>query len=385
MLAIPLSAWVTVTPERLFSSAFSRRGARGALIYIRACFRSLMERPVPRSKKAKRGFLVGALVFVAAFAAACARDAPQDYLNDPVGQSAKKADALWDLTFAVAVVIFVLVEGALVYALFRFRHREGREAAQFHGNTKLEIALTLIPTLILAAIAVPTLTTIFTLAAREEGALEVEVVGRQFWWEYRYSDSGVVTANELHIPTGTPVRLAVEGDPNDVIHSFWVPRLAPKQDVVPGRTNYINLQTDRPGTYLGQCAEFCGLSHANMRLRVIAQEPTAFAAWLAEQQRPAARPAAGSDAAEGRQLFVEGACAGCHTVEGTPAQGTLGPDLTHFASRSTFAGAMFDNDEESLRRWLADPPGVKPGAKMPDLGLSEQDIEKLIAFLQTLR
>ncbi|MFN2526765.1 MAG: cytochrome c oxidase subunit II [Actinomycetota bacterium] len=337
----------------------------------------------------RRGRTAALTAGLALFAAACAEDAPQDFLNHPVGRNAESADRLWDLTFLVAAVIFFLVEAALVYALVRFRHRPGREAADFHGNTRLEVVLTLIPALILVGIAIPTVSTIFRLAGKPANPLEVKVIGHQFWWEYQYDTNAdgradLVTANEMHIPTDRAVFLIIEGATDDVIHSFWVPRLSGKQDVVPGRPASMTLRTDEPGVYLGQCTEFCGLSHANMRLRVVAQTPDEFDAWVAEQQAPAELPASGP-AAAGAQEFLTGACVECHTVAGTEAQGRVGPNLTHFASRSTFAGATFRvSDEEQLRAWLRDPPGEKPGVRMPNLGLSEQQINDLVAFLYTL-
>jgi cytochrome c oxidase subunit 2 len=314
---------------------------------------------------------------------ACAEDAPQDFLNNQSGPAAKKADDLWDITFLVAVVIFFLVEGVLVALLFKYRHRPGREAAQFHGNTRLEIVLTIVPALILFGIAIPTVKTVFDLAEEPAGALQIRVIGKQFWWEYQYTELGFETANELHIPVDTPVRLTIEGAPDDVIHSFWVPRLSGTQDVVPGRINLLTIQADEPGNYFGQCKEYCGLSHANMRLRVIAQTQQDFDDWVSGQKQPAASPAGGL-AAEGEEAFLNGVCVNCHAVQGTKAQNDLGPDLTHFASRATFAGALFKTNEANLARWLDDPPEIKPGAKMPDYGLPQEEIDALVAYLMSL-
>lgn len=316
---------------------------------------------------------------VAMLLAGCAENAPQDFL-EPAGDIARQQDRLWDLVFGVAVVVFFIVEGLLVYALIRFRQKPGRRAEQFHGNTRVEVLLTLAPALILAGLAVPTVRSIFDIAAEPEGALRVNVVARQFWWEYEYEDEGFVTANEMHIPVDTPVRVTLQGP--DVIHSFWVPRLAGAQDVVPGRTNHLTLVADEPGTYLGQCKEFCGLSHANMRLRVIAHSEAGYDRWVAEQLEPAT---AESLTMEGARLFLEGQCVNCHAIGGTDAAARSGPDLTHFGSRETFAGAMFRNTDENLRRWLEDPPAMKPGALMPDYGLSGQEIDALVAFLRSLR
>ncbi len=338
----------------------------------------LLKRLSARGRRLLLGVVVTAFAVVAS---ACDTNVgPQDYLS-PEGPVARKADGLWDLTFGIAVAIFVIVEALLVYTIIRFRRRPGREAAQFHGNTKLEVILTLIPTLILAGLAVPTVKAIADLSDKPEGALNVTVTAKQFWWQYEYPDAGVVTANEMHVPTGQPVYLTLEGA--DVIHSFWIPKLTGKQDVVPGRKNNMYFVADRPGTYWGQCTEFCGLSHANMRLRVIAQEPADFEQWLAEQQEPAARTVSGA-AAQGQEIFM-GTCVNCHAIGGTEARGTTGPDLTHFASRETFAGSMFRNTPDNLKRWIDNPPGVKPGAQMPDYGLSAQEIDAVVAYLQTLK
>ena len=348
------------------------KGGGTTVLYIPPGFMGLPDKAKSR--------VVGALALAIVAFSACAERAPQDYL-EPDGPVARRVDRLWDVTFLIAVVVFVLVQAALVYAIIRFRRRPGREPAQFHGNTRVEVLHTVIPALILAGLAIPTVDTLFDLSQKQPNSLNVTVTAKQFWWQYEYTDHDVLTANELHIPTNQPVALTLLGE--DVIHSFWVPKLSGKQDVVPGRVNYLTLEAGRPGTYLGQCTEYCGLSHANMRLRVIAHAPGDFETWLSEQQRPAASPASG-DAAGGERLFLQGECINCHAIEGTDAQATTGPDLTHFASRETLAGAMFVNNEENLARWLRDPPGVKPGAKMPDYGLSEDEIRQLVAYLQTL-
>lgn len=314
--------------------------------------------------------------------AGCARGAPQDTLR-PASPDARTIDRLFHLTFWVAVVVFVLVEGLLLFALIRHRDRgAGPEPVQTHGNTRLEVGWTLAPALILLVLAVPTVTTIFRLAREPKNPVRVTVTGHQFWWEYRYDDLGVVTANELHLPTHRPVRLTLKS--TDVIHSFWVPRLGGKHDVEPGRVSHITLSADRPGTYLGQCAEFCGLSHANMRLRAIAQTPAEFQTWVAAQRVDAASPEDGSEAAEGMGLFQAKGCSGCHTVNGV-SKGTIGPNLTHLQARTTFAGSTLRMNPDDLRRWLRNPPKEKPGSKMPNLGLSSDEITKLIAYLETLR
>jgi cytochrome c oxidase subunit 2 len=349
-----------------------------------------------RGSRTARFLLGPSLVLLALLAVGCAEDAPQDVFR-VAGENARKANDLWNIVFPIAVVIFVIVEGALVFLVIKYREKPGREAAQFHGNTKLEVVLTAVPALILAGIAVPTVRTIFDLAEAQPAALQVKVIAHQFWWEYQYPELGIVTANELHMPTGEPVRIELEGALTDrvdasaeVIHSFWVPRLGGTQDIVPGRRTNLTLEADEPGTYLGQCKEYCGISHANMRLRVIAEEPQDFEAWVAQMQEEEGEDAA---AAEGARLFQEGefaggpACSSCHAVDSTAIEqssGLAGPNLDGFANRQTFAGAMFDNTEANLSAWLRNPPGVKPGAKMPNLQLTQEQIDALIAYLQSL-
>lgn len=315
--------------------------------------------------------------------AACSgENLPYDTL-DPAGPVAQKqADLFW-LVFWIAAGVFVLVEGMLVYTVWRFRRRSAADTPkQVHGNARLEIAWTIIPALLLAGVAVPTVGTIFDLAESPEGAMRIEITGHQWWWEVRYPDLGVVTANEVHIPTGEQVVFELES--KDVIHSFSVPRLAGKQDVVPGRTNTLNLSADEPGIYRGQCQEFCGLSHAYMRFLVIAQEPAEFDLWVEEQLRDVATP----PPAEIEQI-VSGTCMSCHTVSGVepltdaPIQQPA-PDLTHFGSRQTIAAGILPNTEEDLARWLRDPPDVKAGSKMPDYDLTEDQIEALVEYLRSL-
>ncbi len=343
----------------------------------------------------RRLLVLAGLVLFAVMLSGCASDAPQDTLQ-PAGPNAREARDLWNLVFPIAVVIFVIVEGLLVFAVIRFRAKPGREASQFHGNTKVEVILTVIPALILAGISVPTIKSIFELAEEPTGnVLNVTVIAHQFWWEYQYPDLGIVTANELHIPVDVPVRIRLEGQPTDlvdgtseVIHAFWVPRLGGKQDVVPGRLNLITLQADEPGTYLGQCTEFCGLGHAEMRLLVEAHEQADFDTWVSELKDT---PESTDDlVAEGEELFLQGqfaggpACSSCHTADATANAPNAGPNLGGFATRTTFAGAIFDNNEENLIRWLRDPPGMKEGAKMPNLQLTEEQLTALVAYLQSL-
>jgi cytochrome c oxidase subunit 2 len=327
------------------------------------------------------------LAILALGAAACAHNAPLDTLR-PAGPIAHEINNLWRVVFYMATAVFILVEGLIVVAVLRFRQHKGDTEApkQVHGNTRMEIAWTILPALILAVLAVPTVLTIFALAREPKDALHISVRAQQWWWRYEYPGAGVVTANELHIPTGRKVYLALNS--RDIIHSWWSPRLAGKQDVVPGRTNHLTIEASEPGTYAGTCVEYCGLSHANMRLKVIAQTPADFDRWLAEQRAPLTKPTTPL-AQTGERVFLAKACVGCHTIRGTAAQGDVGPDLTHFASRTGFAGDIFPRTDANLHDWLTDAPSLKPGSKMPagvaTLGLTQSDITALIAFLQSLK
>jgi cytochrome c oxidase subunit 2 len=338
-----------------------------------------------RRTAVRRALLAGGAVALLVLAG-CARTAPQDAL-EPAGPYARQIDTLFNWVFWTAAGVFFLVEGLLVYALFRFRHRPGRPTPrQVHGNPRLEVAWTIAPAALLAAIAVPTILLTFGLARRPADALDIQVVAHQFWWEVRYPSEQVVTANEVHIPVGRPVFVRLTSV--DVIHSFWIPRLAGKRDVRPGATTHLVLEAERPGVYLGQCAEYCGLSHANMRLRVVAQPPEQFRAWLDAQRAPvAAQPSEAAMAA-----LQRGGCAGCHTLNGVEGFGapsvetsTVGPDLTHFGSRQTLAGAILENTPEELAAWLRDPQAVKPGNDMVIPKLTEEEVAALVAYLQSLK
>ena len=308
---------------------------------------------------------------------------PQSAL-EPETEYGWKLQHLFELILALAAVVFVSVEGMLLYTAWRFRARPGQpRPRQIHGNTRFEIAWTIAPAVVLAIIAVPTVRTIFDVAMPPPGnSLRIEVIGHQWWWEYRYPDFNVVTANEPHMPTSTNVSFDLTSA--DVIHSFWLPRLGGKRDVVPTHTNHIYVDApDHPGEYFGQCAEFCGASHADMRTRAYVDSPADFDAWVKNQQAPAPQPA--PEVARGAQVFMSNACIGCHTIAGTNAQGQTGPNLTHVGSRSTIAAGMLDNTPDNVVRWVSDPQAVKPEALMPKLGLSDDDLRAVAAYLESLK
>ncbi len=291
---------------------------------------------------------------------------------------------LFVLIIILGVVVGVLVELVLVYVAIRYRRRPGDALPpQIHGSTIVEVLWTTGPVIIVGAILFFTLPVIFsTQAPAPAGSMNIDVVGHQFWWEFAYPDANVVTANELHLAVGQRVNLVLES--KDVIHSFWIPALGGKRDAFPGHTNYIWLTPNTVGEFPGQCYQLCGYSHGNMRERAIIQSPADFQAWLTAQQAPAATPT-DPTAAEGAQLFQTRGCAACHTINGTPAQGQVGPNLTHVASRGVIAGSVLENNADSLRTWLKDPPAVKPGSVMPNLGLNDHELDVLVAYLQSLK
>ncbi len=309
-------------------------------------------------------------------------------LDSPMTTVAPKSDlgrAIHDLFMNISgwtLLIFVVVEALLIAVAFAFRDRPGRrEPRSVHGHLGLEIAWTLVPVIIVVSIAVPTIATVFkTQAAPPRESLAVEVVGHQWWWEVRYPSLGITTANELHLPAGRPVSLVLRSA--DVIHSFWAPQLGGKRDLIPGKVNSLTFTVDAPGEYPGQCAEFCGVSHANMRLLVVAQTPQQFEAWAAQLKTLPPTPL--GEAAKGREAFLGAGCVACHTIQGV-AFGVIGPNLTHVGSRKRLAAGILKNTPEDLARWLKDPPGTKPGALMPKLPLTDDQIATLVAYLGSLK
>jgi cytochrome c oxidase subunit 2 len=297
------------------------------------------------------------------------------------------------LVLSVTLCIFLIVGGLLLYSVVRYRQRptdSEREPAQIYGSNQIELSWTVIPILIVVMLFLSTTRVILETEAapKPASALDVTVIGHQFWWEYRYSKLGVVTANELHVPISdpanpTPTYLAMSSADTD--HSFWVPRLAGKMDLIPNRRNVMWIDPQQAGLYLGQCAQYCGTQHAKMLLRVYAQSPDDFAAWIKQQQRPANTDLSGNvAAAEGQTVFMHSACINCHTVAGTVATGRFGPDLTHIGSRDTIASGPVENTPENLRKWIADPNSMKPGVLMPSMHLNDHDLDVITAYLTTL-
>jgi cytochrome c oxidase subunit 2 len=310
---------------------------------------------------------------------------PQTSLS-PTSDYARAIDVILQQQVFWVVVIFVLVQTLVIVAVVRFRARPGApEPRPVHGNTVFEIAWTIAPAIVLALVAVPTVKTIYhTQAPAPKGALLVKAIGHQWWWEFQYPDLGVTTGSEMHVPVGTAVNVQITSV--DVIHSFWFPAIGGKRDAVPSHTNAMWFTPDSLGVYTGQCAELCGVSHANMRMKLFVDTQADFKAWVAHQKQLPPEPdsVANAEAFKGKQVFMGQACVGCHSIEGVSA-GVIGPNLTHVATRTAIAGAIFDNNAENLGKWISNPPGRKPGALMPNLGLSDEQVKALVAYLQTLK
>jgi cytochrome c oxidase subunit 2 len=306
------------------------------------------------------------------------------------------ADSIFGLSIFVLLtmgVIFVVVFALLAYTVVRFRNRRGddrREPAQIYGSTQVELAWTVIPVLIVVALFLAAARVIASVQnpPRPSGALEVIVTGHQYWWEYRYPQLNIVTANELHVPLSDPAHpsptfltlLSADTD-----HSFWVPRLAGKTDLIPNHPNQMWIDPHETGVFLGQCAQYCGTQHAKMLLRVYVQPRDEFERWVQQQQQPASGAAPGAASMRGERVFESTACVNCHVVSGTPANGRFGPDLTHLMSRDTIAAGAAPNTPQMLRLWIRNPDAIKPGSKMPAMGLSDQDVDAVATYLETLR
>jgi cytochrome c oxidase subunit 2 len=287
------------------------------------------------------------------------------------GPDADHIARLFWLMLTLGTVIYIVTMTVLVIALFR-RRAEGRD------NGFIIAGGVVLPTVVLLVLAIATVRTTNRVTADRPGAMQVEVVGYQYWWEVAYA-GGVTTANEIHIPVGKPVDVGLTSV--DVIHSFWVPELAGKLDLVPGQRNVLHLRADKAGTYRGQCAEFCGLQHTHMAFLVIAEPPAQFERWVDEQSRSAVS----TSGLAGQDVFARVSCAGCHTVRGTEANGTLGPDLTHFASRRTLGALTAANTADNLRQWVVDAQSMKKGSLMPPVPMSPDEVDAVVEYLETLR
>jgi cytochrome c oxidase subunit 2 len=303
----------------------------------------------------------------------------------PVSTPAQSIFDLSVLVLGVAAAIFVLVSALLTYSIVRYRKKrqdDGREPPQVYGSSQVELAWTITPVIIVLVLFLASARVVFGVqdAPRPRSSLEVTVVGHRYWWEYRYPGLNVVTANELHVPVGEATFLNLLSADTD--HSFWVPRLAGKTDLIPNHPNQMWIEPHETGLYLGQCAQYCGTQHAKMLLRVYVQSREDFDRWIKEQGAAAHTDESSS---EGRKIFESTACINCHTVAGTAANGRFGPDLTHLMSRETIASGIAANTPENLRRWIQRPDDLKPGSLMPPMQLSDQQLSAVTAYLASLR
>ena len=306
-----------------------------------------------------------------------------DGLN-PVTRGGQAVIGYFWVVMIPSALVFLLVAGLLTYALVRFRGRPGDpDPPQTHGNRKLEIIWTILPHLLLGALFVGMVRTMQAVEAEAPQPLQVRVIGHQWWWEFEYTDFGFVTANEPHLPVGVPINLRLESA--DVIHSFWAPQLGWKRDLIPTRPNEMRIQLVQGGVYDGACTEYCGTQHAWMRLRLIADPPEQFEAWVRQQQQAAAPPQ-GDAARRGQELFLSNTCVNCHAIRGTPASARVGPDLTHFGSRSIIGAGVVPNTPERLHEWVWRVQSVKPGALMPNYpNLTDDDVRALVEYLEGLK
>ncbi len=323
-------------------------------------------------------------------AGVCAGCAVSPSALSPHGDRADTLASLWWLMFVIGVAVYVIVVGLFAVAALRPRRQataaEAEAALHAAGGRSnaviIAVAGAIIPAIILVIVFAATVHAMTAFTGGGANPLTIEVVGRDWWWEVRYPASDITTANEIHIPTGQTVKLELTA--GDVIHSFWVPELQAKQDAIPGQTNTLLLDAKQPGTYRGQCAEYCGLQHAHMAFYVIAQSSQEYAAWL---QTESAEPAQPSDtiAQKGQQAFLNASCAYCHAIKGTGAGGKTGPDLTHLASRSTIGAGVLTNTTANLAGWIINPQIFKPGSNMPPSSLAPADLQAILTYLQTLK
>jgi cytochrome c oxidase subunit 2 len=314
------------------------------------------------------------------------------FLNPNSYTSAVEAN-LFAIIFYMALAVFLLVEVLLIYNVVRFRKRSkqpvepggdpGGEPRQKYGNVRLEVIWTLIPVLLVLSLFLMTVKTMGMVSNRPPSASDVNVtvIGHQWWWEFDYPDQGIETANELHVPVGANVQLTLESV--DVIHSFWVPQLAHKVDAIPRQVNHLWFKADKPGVFYGQCAEFCGVQHANMIVKVVVDSESEYAAWVTAQQQPAVQPTTDLEK-QGQDLVIKGICGTCHSLGDHKAPNPIGPNLTHLMSRSVIAGGMYENTMENMYPWLQNTQAMKPGNHMV-VNIPEKDMAALLAFISILK
>lgn len=351
-------------------------------------FRGWLQRKGPGSAAYALLFLLCCATAWAAPANSVVYQTPSTF--DPHSGPALMIHHLSLFVIQVTGTIFIVVASLLLYVVIRFRQRDPNddsEPPQIYGSTQIELAWTVIPILIVVVLFLTTARILFAIQDQKmpPAAIDADVVGHQFWWEFHYPKFGFTTADELHVPVSTgqaPMTTSLRLLSADVDHSFWAPQLFGKIDSIPNQINHVWFNPDKVGMYVGQCAQFCGVEHAKMLLRVYVQTPEDFAVWVKNQQQPAVQDPA---VAEARQFFESQACISCHVVRGTAANGKFGPDLTHLMSRDTLASGALENTPANLKLWIKDPDYVKPGSLMPAMQLSDAQIGQIVAYLTTLK
>lgn len=343
--------------------------------------RAAAQRPRSESRRRSvvRALLLGALLALAVVAAGCAGGQPDIFR--PGGSAGQEIKTLSYQIFAILAVVLVTVWVLLAVVVIKYRRRPESEASQTRGNLTIEIVWTLIPALIITVLFVLTVQTTRQIAMPDPGA-QFTAVGHQWWWEFDFPDQAFKTANEVYVAAGRTTSIDVESV--DVIHSFWVPQMGGKVDMIPGHVNHIHFVPLKKGKYLGECSEFCGVQHGKMRFLFVVVSPEEYSAWAHDQAQPAAQPT-GAEAVAGGKLIQTIACGGCHTIRGTPLKGTFGPDLTHFGSRSGIAAYTVRNTPQNLLAWLQDPQAIKPECKMPQIPLPLREQQRLVAYLEELK
>jgi cytochrome c oxidase subunit 2 len=318
----------------------------------------------------------------------------QSALNN-AGVQAERLGSLWWLFLAITATVYVIVMSLLIFAFFRVRRAASGSDPEIKADQRRDrkagniikgaVGVTALVVFVLMIVSFRTGRAIDTLSLAQD-PLEIKVTGQQWWWQVEYQDpipaNMVTTANEIHIPVGRPIKIDLVS--HDVIHSFWVPNLHGKKDLVPNYPTTIFLQADEPGIYWGQCAEFCGYEHAKMRFMVVAESPEEFARWYASAQKASQAPSSESQAF-GQQIFLKSVCTQCHTIQGTPANGRVGPNLTHVASKPYIASGVLQNNRENLMNWISDPQAIKPGIRMPMNTYSEDELNALVDYIQSLK
>jgi cytochrome c oxidase subunit II len=332
-----------------------------------------------RSSFCRRAALLGAHLSVALLLIGCGGDDHLQSALHPAGSAAERIAWLWWFMFIVLTAVFVIVMGLLMFAIFRRRTEEGEQPPL--GNKFIIVSAIVMPSVILVVLLIFSIRASLDLRVPAEG-FPVRVIGHQWWWEVQYYEHGFTTANEIHVPVGQPVIFELTSA--DVIHSFWVPNLGGKMDLIPGHTNLFSLHAVRPGIYRGQCAEFCGLQHALMAFVVVALPQEEFDVWLEAQQRTPPAPAT-PGLQRGQQVFFEAACNNCHAIAGTEADGRIGPDLTHIGSRRSLGAGILRNNRGNLAGWITNPQPLKPGNRMPASFLPPEDLHDLVSYLESLK